>query len=234
MKKSCLSVVVLSVCSVASAWAEDGTEATAEVGMVTTTGNTETQTLRGKLGVKHQHGEWQNAANLEALNSADGNTTTAEKYLLDGKSEYRFGEHNYVYVTVQYENDRFSGYDYRVQESAGYGRRLLHNDVVTLDLETGPGARQSKLTGSGREDELVWRLAAQFGWQISKTAKFTENLSADFGEKANIIKSVAGLQAQVAGSLAMKLTYTVKFTSDVPENIKRLDTESAVTLVYGF
>lgn len=235
MKKTTIAMAMASLFLISMpGWAEDGAKAAAELGLVTTTGNTETQTLRGKLGVTHQHGKWQNSSNFESLKTSDQNATTAEKYLLDGKSEYRFSEHNYAFATLQYEDDRFSGYDYRIQGSAGYGRRLLHHGTVTLDAETGPGARSSKLSANGTENELTWRLAGLLAWDVSKTAKFTENLSADFGQDASIVKSVTALQAQVAGSLAMKLTYTVKYTSDVPVGIKKTDTESAVTLVYGF
>jgi putative salt-induced outer membrane protein YdiY len=32
----------------------------------------------------------------------------------------------------------------------------------------------------------------------------------------------------------MKLSYTVRHTSEVPDDVDKTDTETAVTLVYGF
>jgi len=57
----------------------------------------------------------------------------------------------------------------------------------------------------------------------------------DVGEDTTVTKSVTALTAQINGSLATKITYTIKNTSDVPtDDIEKTDTETAVTLVYSF
>lgn len=206
-----------------------------ELGIVTTTGNTETETINAKAKAVTEREKWRHTVSLESLNTSNGGDTTAERYVVNGQSDYKFGEHNYFFVMINYENARFSGYDYRVSEALGYGRRVIAKTAVTLDLEIGPGARQSKLDSGGSEDEFTLRGAAKLAWKISDTSTFTTDLSVDAGEDTTVTKSVTALTAQINGSLATKITYTIKNTSDVPTNdIEKTDTETAVTLVYSF
>lgn len=182
----------------------------------------------------NERDHWRHNLALEALNSEEDDDTIAERYLATWQSDYKFSEHEYLFGRVAYEDDKFSGYEYRVTETVGYGRRVLDRSNMTLDLEAGPGARQSKLEDGNTENEFVTRLAARYAWQISEHAKFTEDLSSDIGKDAAITKSVTGLQAKINGNLAMKVTFTVENTSDVPDGVDKTDTETAVTLVYGF
>ena len=205
-----------------------------EAGYVATTGNTDTSNLVAKLGVTNERAKWRHTLNLEALNSEDDGNTTAERYFASWQSDYKLSERDYLFGRLAYEDDKFSGYDYRTTEAIGYGRRVLDTETMKLDLEAGPGARQSKLEGGGTEKEMILRLAGRYAWQISEHARFTQDLSSDIGEDATITKSVTALQADVMGNLAMKLSYTVTHTSDVPDDIDKTDTETAVTLVYGF
>jgi len=205
-----------------------------ELGIVTTTGNTETETINAKAKAETERKKWRHTLFIESLNSSNGGTTTAERYVVNGQSDYKFGEHNYFFAMVNYEDDRFSGYDYRISEALGYGRRIIGNTVLTLDLEIGPGARQSKLDSGASEDEYTVRGAAKLAWKVGDTSTFTQDLGTDVGEDVTITKSVTALTAQVNGSLATKITYTVKNTSDVPVGIEKTDTETAVTLVYSF
>ncbi len=205
-----------------------------ELGIVTTSGNTETETINAKAKVETEREKWRHAAFVDTLNSSTQGTSTAERFVINGQSNYKFGEHNYFFAMVNYEDDRFSGYDYRVSEALGYGRRVIGDAALTLDLEIGPGARQSKLNAGGSDNEYTVRGAAKLAWKISDTSALTSDLSSDVGEDTTITKSVTALTAQVNGSLATKITYTIKNTSDVPVGIKKTDTETAVTLVYSF
>ena len=105
---------------------------------------------------------------------------------------------------------------------------------MLLDLEIGPGARQSKLTAGDTENEFTARAAAKYAWSITKTSKFTENLLAEVGQDATITKSVTALSSKINGDLAMKLSYAIKHISDVPAGFEKTDSETAVTLVYSY
>ena len=214
----------------ASAWKGD-----AELGVLNTNGNTKTRNITAKAKIVNDRDSWRHTVNAEALNSSEESGTTAERYYLSGKSDYKLTEKSYAFGLLTYENDRFSGYDYRTTETLGYGRNVIKRDTLTLDLEAGLGARQSKISTTGEnQNEGLIHLAGSLGWKVSDTSTFSEDLSSDIGEKSTVSKSVTALKTQIAGNLASKISFTAKHTSKVPAGVTKLDTETAVTLVYGF
>lgn len=225
----------VSTNSVAETKAKNGEwKGNVELGIVNTTGNTETETVNAKAKAETEREKWRHTITFESLTSSDQGTSTAERYVINGQSDYKFSAHNYFFALINYEDDSFSGYDYRISEALGYGRRVIDDPTLTLGLEIGPGARQSKLETGGSENETTVRGAAKLMWKIAETSTFTEDLGTDVGEDVTITKSVTALTAQVNGSLATKITYTIKNTSDVPVGVEKTDTETSVTLVYSF
>lgn len=235
IRNSVATIVLLAAAT--PAMAEDAPKpwkGEAGLGVVATSGNTETTTVKAYAGVVYEKEKWRHTGKFDALNSSDAVRTTAERYMLSGKSDYKFDELNYMFGLVGYENDRFAGFDYRLSEVVGYGRRVINQSNLTLDLEAGPGARQTKFKTGDSDNELIGRVAGNLLWKLSPTASFTENLTSEIGSKAAITRSVTALTAQLAGNLAMKLSFTARHISDVPVAVKKMDTETAVTLVYGF
>ncbi len=236
-KKKLLPMATMFVLTQVSAAEEPAAaqwKASAELGYVSTSGNTETETLNAKAMASTERKQWRHKLEVTALKASDETGTTAEKYSLTGQSDYKLKKPNYLFVIVSYEDDKFSGYDYQLSESIGYGRRVIEETGLSLDLEIGPGARQTKLDSGQSENEGLVRGAAKLDWAVSKTSQFTEALTVESGEDVTITKSVTGLSSQINGSLSMKITYTYKNTSEVPVGVDDTDTETAVTLVYKF
>ena len=236
--KTILTVLVSALFSTGHAMAESVPKSlwksSAEVGFVTTSGNTETETLNAKGSVLTDREKWRHKGQITALKTSDAITTKAEKYTLLLKSDYKLKGKNFLFGVLTYEDDRFSGYEYRVTEAIGYGRRVIKEKNMTLDLEIGPGSRQSKLDSGETESEAMLRAAANYAWTISKSSKFSEALTVEAGEDVTVSKSVTSLSSQIEGNLSMKITYTYKNTSEVPVNVEKTDTQTAITLVYTF
>lgn len=206
----------------------------AALGFVMTSGNTDTQSINAKGKAVNERDMWRHSVAVEALSTENNDATTAERYLLSGQSNYKFKPRHYVFGLANYEDDRFSGYDWRASEAVGYGYRAIDDANLKLDLEGGPGARQSKMNNGVRDNEAMLRLAGNLDWKVSDTSSFTEVLTSEIGQDTTISKSVTGLKTQINGSLSMKIAYTVKHTSDVPVGIEKVDRETGVMLVYGF
>jgi putative salt-induced outer membrane protein len=205
-----------------------------ELGFLRTSGNTDTQSLTAKLGLGKDVGQWRHAGKIEATNTDDHGTTTAERYFAAGKSDYKFSDRAYAYGTIDYEADRFSGYESRINESLGLGYRLINQQNLVIDVEAGPGARQSKLKNGDSESEATLRLGGNLAWKISDTAALTEELSSTIGEENTTTRSLTALTAKISDAFAMKLSYLYKNNSDAPEGFKKTDTETGATLVYSF
>ncbi|SCZ56360.1 putative salt-induced outer membrane protein [Thiohalomonas denitrificans] len=225
-----------------ASWAQEagtgssgGWSGEAEVGFMATSGNSETESFNARVVLQNELFPWRHDSRLETLRSSDEDQTTAERYLFAHKTDYRFDENSYLFGTLRYEDDRFSGYDYRVSETVGYGRRVYETPDLSLDLEAGIGGRHSLLeTSDERDDELIVRGAGSLEWEISPFARFTEELFIESGDENTFTESISALKLKINGNLATKLSYTVRHSSDVPEDTENTDTIVAVTLVLDF
>lgn len=247
MKKSYLALSLSGLLLAStSVFAEDKKEeakspwtASAELGFIRTTGNTETETTAAKGDISYEVDKWRHTGHAEAYGQKSKNNqgvsiTSAERYELMGKSDYKFTELDYAYGMVQLQKDLFSGFEYEHIVSAGYGRKLIKQPEMELDVEIGPGMRFFKVDNGASEEEALLRLSGNFWWDITDTSKFTQELTTDIGEDFTSTKSVTGIQAAINSTLALKFTYTIRNKSKVPANIEKTDTEAAMTLVYTY
>ncbi len=210
-----------------------------EVGFVRTTGNTVTQTTAVKADVVYEVEKWRHSGHADGYGSEaeddDGvNDVSAERYELSGKSDYKFTEHDYIYGIIKLQKDRFSGFEYEHVASVGYGRKVIKQENMVLDLEIGPGERFFKVDDGVADEEAILRLAANYWWDITASSKFSQELSTEISEEVTSSKSVTAIKANINSTLALKFTYTVRHKSSVPVDTDKTDTEAAMTLVYSF
>ncbi len=216
-----------------------------EFGYVATSGNTETTSINSGVSVTYEEDKWRHSLDLKSIfGSAENDTTSevetnAERYFIQGKSDYKYSDSTYGFILVNYEDDRFSDNDYQTSASAGRGFSYETSETSKLDLELGVGYRETKkkatlLLTEETIDETIFRLAGKYVWDITENSKFEQKLSADIGDENTVTKSYTGLSANVAENLALKLSITATHQSDVREDTEELDTVTAFTLVYNF
>lgn len=238
MKMRALSFAVLLVGGAAAAEEAGppnglGWKASAEFGLVDTSGNAQTTTINAKLNAVHESPSWRNRFTAEYLSASDEFGTTAKRTVGQAATNYKLDGRNYLFGNLRYENDEFAPYDYRYSETVGYGRRMRW-ETQRLDLEIGAGGSHTQFADGNREDEPILRLAGNYVWQITKTAEFSEVAFTEIGSDNTHSESETGLKLRINGNLATKLSYKVLHNSDVPPGIEKLDTITAVTLVYDF
>lgn len=213
-----------------SAWS-----GSAELGSIRTSGNTSTSSTTGKFEVKHTGAQWDSRLRLTSLNSKDDGETSKEKYTAGVQFDRNFSETTYLAITADQERDRFSGFKYQGTAGFGFGYRAINTDTMHLNLEAGPGYRRDKVDDTGEiQEEAIGRLALKYQWTINEAVKFFEEFTADMGADNNIYRSETGLQSRLNGSLAMNLSYKIKYVDEVPLGSDNKDTEFGVTLVYSF
>lgn len=204
------------------------------LGYLANSGNTDSASLNAKTSLGYVRLPWRHALMLRALKGSTNDVTTAEEYEAAGQSDYVFGDNHYVYGGLNYSTNRFSGYDRRLSEVIGYGRRLLDSDRHTLDLQIGAGARQTRLSDGTREDEGITQLAGSYAWKFSDNARFTQQARVEDGSSNTYSESITAVTANLTGNLALSVSYTVKHNSDVPVGLVKTETATAVSIIYGF
>jgi putative salt-induced outer membrane protein len=209
----------------------------AELGYVATGGNSDTSSLKARTDIKRESDPWRYLVHADAFNASENSSRTAEKYFLSNKLDYKFSDRSYIFGFASYEHDSFSGFAWQGTAASGVGYRIIQNDTMTWDVETGPGYRVSKVDDSSEgsdQHEVILRLSTKYSWKLSDTATFEQEASVESGADNTVTRSITSLRTAIVGRLAMKLSYTLKNSSHVPSDTKHTDTETAVTLVYSF
>ncbi len=255
MNKICLIILTYLVSCSALAAKSKTPVSELELGVITTSGNTNTQSYKGKLDLRQEVKAWHNHFIVEGLSKRDEvevtsgdetrrqDQTTAEKYFASAKSNYKFRrDHAALFFYAEYDRNRFSGFDYQYTLAMGYSNRLFTSDRSHLAYDLGPGYtvdQPEDIDGErqDKEDSVIARIAAEYFFQISDNAKFTQTVSSNYNpdtDRNSKTKAVSALTAQINSALALRASYTLDYNSVVPPERDHADTETALTVVYSF
>lgn len=217
-------------------------EGEAELGVLISSGNTDETNINSRLGLIHEVATWRNKGDFSTAYSEAEDETTAEEYRAALETNYKFDERQYWFLRGSYDKDRFTGYEFESTVTTGYGNRVWNAGKRSfLDLSVGAGYRYNKLEepnsdGDDAEKETIGRLAGQFNYALSDNAQFRQKLSTEIGiDENNVIsQSETAIKANIVGNLSMKAAYRVKHVSDAPAGSDKTDTETSISLLYGF
>lgn len=234
MKRTSAILLLMLLSPIAVAQDEDPWAGKASLGFLATTGNSENTSGSAAAEVSYTRDRWKHVLDALALGAQDTVDTTAEAYQLGWKSDYSLSESDYVFGTVRWQKDKFSGYDQQTSEGIGYGRRLINTDVHTLNAEIGAGAKQSTLRDGTKRDETILLGGLDYNWKFSETAGFGQKVRFESGSDNTYLESTTELKASLMENLALVASYTVQNNSDVPIGSEKTDTFTAISVEYGF
>lgn len=214
--------------------ADEGFSGEAAAGFINTSGNTSTRTLNTKAEGKYQAGVWAHLVSASALTAQRDKVTTDERYSAGYKISRDFTAHDYIFASMNYDNDRFAGVIVRTTEAFGYGRRLLAWPAQTLDAELGAGATQQKKM-DGMQDHAVVGLAnAKYQWHITETSSFSQSMKVEYSKDNTFINPVSALKLVIVGQLFTTLGYEMRINTSVPATTRKTDTLTSINLGYAF
>lgn len=233
-RKSLTLLALASALLAPSALADEGFGGEASAGFLNTTGNTQTRSLNVKAAASYKGLAWTHALRLAALTAQQARATTDERYSLGYRSTFEMTQFDYLFGSLDYDNDRFSGVTERTTEGVGYGRHFLRGPVHLLDAELGLGATQQKLATGERSGAVVGLFNAKYQWRISETSRFTQTLKVEESSDNTFVNPVSELKLVIAGNLFTTLGYEVRSNSQVPTGTRKTDTLTSVNLGYAF
>ncbi|HLS97546.1 MAG: DUF481 domain-containing protein [Porticoccaceae bacterium] len=216
--------------SVNSPWSGEG-----DLAFSKSSGNTRNESLLAKLMVAYTDGRWTHSGQLEAVNASEDDSRSAEAYVLRGKTQYALDDRYYAFGNGRYQDDRFSGYEYQASLVGGVGVHVIATERALFDLEAGAGYRRSEEQDTGETfNEPVLLLASKYHRELTETTRFENDLSVESGADNTYGEAVFGLRVKINASLGLKVAYTVKHNTDVPDGTKNTDTLTSVGLNYSF
>jgi putative salt-induced outer membrane protein YdiY len=221
-----------------------GWSTSAELGAITTSGNTKGTSITGKIDSKQELEQWSNDYTFSAFfkrdetEADDGQTiveTSAEKYAASAKGGYKLNKDTArLFVFGSHVDDRFGAYTEYTTLAIGYGDELFKTDTMSLEGEVGPGYYRGKTDLEETENGMIVRGAATYRWQISESARFKQTVSLEYGEDNRRSIAESSLTAKINGRMQMKAAFLVQNDSKVPVGKKKTDTQTSLTFVYSF
>jgi putative salt-induced outer membrane protein len=212
----------------------------AELGATLTTGNTDTTSVKARLDMKHDLGNWENQYLLEALYKEDAGEVTSKRYLSRLQGNYQLSNISYMFVTTKREIDPFTGFKSTSTIAAGYGRKFINDDITQLNIEVGPGYKFKRLDSesaaeAGYDTDNTWVAhgVMNFETKISGSSKFKQMFIVEYGEVFEG-RSETSITANIIGALAMKFAVILRYNNKPLDDKESTDTETNMTLLYAF
>ena len=212
-------------------------ERKAELSLVSTGGNTDTQTLGLGASVVFRPGAWTTEARTAFVQSETNDIETAQSLVADLRQSRALTPRIEVFGRYGYLADRFAGIDDRSTVDGGVGFKALLGPVHTLRVDAGLGySHENRLVG----EDLSFALAnfgAGYKWQISKTADLTDaaifTTSFDDAEAWRFGNAFA-LTALLTQVFSLKLSHDVKVNNSPVTGFEKTDRLTSVALVAKF
>ncbi|WDE12792.1 DUF481 domain-containing protein [Thalassomonas haliotis] len=259
MNKACLTplIVLLAAAPLAAQEAKKTWAISSELGIILTSGNTESSTLKGAITAKQELERWRNEYKLETLYKKDevsqddgskDNKRTSERYFASVQGNYKLNEeHSYLFIYGSHLSDYFGAYRNESVFSVGYGQRLLKGKNYSLDGEIGPGYKyfeyakdsaaldsDGDLLAGSTDGEMIALGKLNFNWDINEFVGFRQSLALEHGSTNTKSRLETELVSKLSDAMQMKLGFYITHNSDVADDKENTDTETLVTLIYNF
>jgi putative salt-induced outer membrane protein YdiY len=221
----------------------------AELGAITTSGNTTGTSVTGKIDARHETSNWSNEYiasgffKQDQVIDEDGDThnqRSAQRYMLSAKAAFKLlGEGQRAFVLGSHVNDKFGAYTRYSSLSIGHGSQWYKSEDKTLDVEIGPGyfhGLRAPDEAGIEEDErgFTIRGATQFRWAVSQSAQFVQRMSVERGTSNTHSIAETSLATKINSTMQMKAGFSARNDTNVPAGKKNTDTQTSLTMVYSF
>jgi putative salt-induced outer membrane protein len=212
-------------------------EGSAELSLVATGGNTDTQTLGAGASVTWRPGPWTAKGRAAFVRSATDDAVTAESLVAELRPSRALSPRAEMYARGEYLVDRFSGIDNRTTVDAGFGWLLIDEAPHTLKVDGGAGVtHEGRL--EGRDETFTAATAsAAYTWRLATTATLNEQslVSVAFGEAGNWrLQNRLNLTVTMTRRLSVRLAHELKRVSRPVPGFRRRDTVLSAALVARF
>lgn len=205
-----------------------------EVGASMADGNSDTLGGYASFTAARQGVRWRHELRAEAAYQETNGVRSQERLMAAYEPRYKVNERLSAYGLLQAEHDPVLGYDARYSVSAGLGYGVIRSPGLTVDVQGGPAFRHTEPLTGPNEFGFSGRAALDARWQLRPGVQLTQTGSAFLDSRGNTLSATTGLEAQLFGPLAARLSYNVQYESQPTAGRVTTDTLSRITLVYGF
>jgi putative salt-induced outer membrane protein len=207
---------------------------TAELGLVNTSGNSDTASANGKFALKGEDALWTHEYFLAALRAESDDALTANRLELGARTARRLGERQYLGFAARYERDDFSAFEQQSTLALNYGTWLLKEEGRSFQLEGGPGLRHARRAeDGGSETDALLRGYADYQHQITDSTQFFNTLLVEATADNTFAQNDIGIAVSINKTLALKAAFQARHNTEAPVGLARTDTLTSVNIVWS-
>lgn len=213
----------------------------AELSYVLTEGNSKVETFQVKDKLTNNYTETLSSElKIESLYSKALGKTTAEKYMAQGRMDYKLGSKFSTAMKAGWKKDVFSGIDNRYYLGPLIVYRFINGPNHFLKTEAGLDYVYEEYTEADppEDDFLSAGIYAEYECVISEKVKFTQSVEAfrDFNiEESYQIESITALTTKLNSYFSFKTSYQVNHNTDpVEDEVKKTDSILTLAMVADF
>ena len=219
----------------------------AQAGYVSSHGETNAQTANVKLSVIYNVGDWKHDLELAGLYGKSDDIVSAERFVAGWQSNYNFSPRMFVFGALDYNDDKFSGFQYQETVSTGLGYSIVKLADATLDAQVGVGYRRLRpelmvtqpdgdvtRTPLDEESGTVATATIKGSYAFNSVTKMTDVLAAQSGSDNTMVQNDLNLQVSMSKALAITAGYEVIHNTSPPAGQVKTDTLVTFNLTYAF
>ena len=199
--------------------------------------NGNSETLAVGLSLKARKEGEQLAHNVEGnidLGRSSG-VQNLKRWGLAYQLDYKFSDRTYGFGRLSFEEDQFSGYDYRLFAGAGLGHFLAKSEEFTWRIDGGPGYQYSPVDDTREiEKEFAFYAGTDLEWRLREGVTFTQSGKVVWTEPTTTFVSISSLNTALTSTLSAGLAFEWRHETEPPLGRVKTDTILRATLGYGF
>jgi putative salt-induced outer membrane protein len=219
-------VAILALGLPATAAAQDSPkprEFSADLGYVSTSGNTDVSTFNLGERLILRAGVWVHKQQFGSVYASQDGEQTSNLLFANWRSDWKFHPRLALFGYAGFDRNAFAGISRRFEEALGLSATLLTSSRDTWTLEAGLALNQQRATDGSSIDFASVRSATAFRHHFTKAAYFQQSVeflpSLEVSEDYRM-NSESALVAPLSTHVAMKVGYAVRF-DNLPERGRR-------------
>lgn len=213
-----------------------------ELGVLLTTGNTNTSMLKLALDAAQEFENWSNHYSMQVLQRRtkldDENFDDINNGRLQASAQFDYKLLNpryRLFTYTEFDDNQFLQLRNQITSVVGWSHLAWKKERTQFRYSIGPGWTRFKVENTGLvTQEMIVRATVNYAYQFKNDARFKQSVSAEMGEVNTRARAQTSVSAKIIDRLAMKFSFEVNLDENVSQNIDNFTTQTSVTIVYQF
>ena len=209
----------------------------AEASFVSTTGNTDVQTIGAGIEVDYKKDVWDGLAKGTFVQGKTNGETTARTIAGELRGGRHLSPRFELFAQGDYFKNEFAGIDRRLSAIGGGAYSVVKTDAQELKLQAGAGYTKENRVDGGDRSFGTGEAGLLYKWKVSKTTDLSEEFSyvESFKDSKDWrIANTFSVSVAINTIFSLKASHNLAYLNEPVPGFGKTDTITSVALVAKF